>query len=150
MMRCAITLALLAITFASGPGTAHADDVRKLATEPRRTSQVGPPGSPARLDFFFGDIRAWLLQNGDWHIEGNVQHHGVLCAKYELGIQFGIGSPGCANVEWIGLPTYVTEHTQCNGALLRHSGTDIDSVAAKDFDKITCAQRLIRCTGNCK
>jgi hypothetical protein len=150
MMQRAITAALFIITFASGTGLTSADEVRKIATEPRRMSEIGPAGSPARLDFFYGDIRAWLLQNGDWHIEGDIQHHGVLCAKYELGIQFGIGNPGCANVEWIGVPDYVTEHTQCNGALLHHSGTDIDPVAANDFDQITCAQRLIRCTGNCK
>jgi hypothetical protein len=150
MMQRAIRPALLVLTLSALAGPAHADEVRKLATEPRRTQEIGPPGAPARLDFFFGDIRAWLLQNGDWHIEGNVKHHGILCAKYELGIQFGIGNPGCANVEWIGMPAYVTEHTQCNGALLHHSGTDIDPVAAEDFEKITCAQRLIRCTGNCK
>jgi len=131
-------------------GPAAADEVRKLATEPRRTSDIGPPGSPARLDFFFGDIRAWLLQNGDWHIEGNIQHHGALCATYELGIQFGIGNPGCANVNWLGIPAYVTSRTQCNNALLHHSGSDIDPDAAGIFDQINCAQRLIQCTGNCK
>ena len=149
-MRRVITAGILVIASVSWVGPAGADEVRKLATEPRRASNVGPPGSPARLDFFFGDIHAWLLQNGDWHIEGNIQHRGALCATYELGIQFGIGSPGCANVNWIGIPAYATMRTQCNNALLFHSGSDLDPDAADIFDQINCGQRLIRCTGNCK
>ena len=129
---------------------AGADDVRKLATEPRRTSEIGGEQSLARLDFFFGEIRAWLLQDGNWHIEGTVQHRGALCAEYELGIQFGIGSPGCSNVEWLGTPIYVTQRRQCNNALLSHSGGDLDYAAADVFNDINCAQRLIRCSGICK
>jgi hypothetical protein len=128
---------------------ASANEVRKLATEPRRTTDIGGPGS-ARLDFFFGDIRAWLREDGNWHIEGSIQHRGALCGTYELGIQFGIGSPGCANVEWMGTPVYVTSRRQCNSALLNHIGGDVDPAAAGAFNQINCAQRLIRCTGNCK
>lgn len=127
----------------------QADEVRKLATEARRTSDVGGTQS-ARLDFFFGDIRAWLRQDGNWHIEGNVRHRGALCGMYELGIQFGAGSPGCANVEWLTSPAYVTSRRQCNSALMNHSGGDISPAAADAFDRINCAQRLIRCSGNCK
>jgi len=127
-----------------------AEEVLKLATEPRRSSDVGGEHSPARLDFHYGDIRAWLLEDGNWHIEGNVQHRGAFCAQYELGIQFGIGSPGCANVEWLGTPVYVTKRRQCNNATLHHTGGDLDDQAAQVFDRINCAQRLIRCSGNCK
>ena len=148
-MQRVITSALfLVFCFLSG-APAIADEVRKLATEPRRTSDVGGTGS-ARLDFFFGDVRAWLREDGNWHIEGNIEHRGALCGDYELGIQFGIGSPGCANVEWMGKPAYVTRRRQCNNALLNHSGGDVDPAAAASFNRITCAQRLIRCTGNCK
>jgi hypothetical protein len=129
---------------------ATADEVRKLATEPRRSNDLGGERSPGRLDFFYGDIRAWLLEDGNWHIEGNVQHRGAFCAQYELGIQFGIGSPGCANVEWLGSPAYVTKRRHCNSALLHHAGGDIDNQAAQAFDRINCAQRLIRCSGNCQ
>ena len=127
-----------------------ADEVRKLATEARRTSDIGGAQPLARLDFFFGDIRAWLLQDGNWHIEGTVQHRGAFCGEYEVGIQFGIGNPGCSNVEWLGTPSYATKRRQCNNALLSHSGSDLDYAAAEAFDRINCAQRLIRCTGNCK
>lgn len=126
-----------------------ADEVRKLATEARRTSDVGGTQS-ARLDFFYGDVRAWLRQDGNWHIEGDVRHSGALCGVYELGIQFGAGSPGCANVEWLTPPAYATKRRHCNSALLHHAGGDIDVAAAEAFERINCAQRLIRCSGNCK
>ena len=127
----------------------HANDVRKLATEARRGGNIGGAQSLARLDFRFGDIRAWLLQDGNWHIEGKIQHRGALCGTYSLGIQFGIGSPGCANVEWIGRPAYVTQRRQCNSALINHAGGDQNVDAASEFDRINCAQRLINCTGKC-
>jgi hypothetical protein len=127
-----------------------ADSVRKLATEPRRGSDIGGAQSLARLDFYYGDVRAWLLQDGNWHIEGNIRHQGALCATYRLGIQFGIGGPGCANVEWIGEPVYVTKRRHCNSAVLMHVGGDRSQSAADAFDNITCAQRLIDCSGNCK
>jgi hypothetical protein len=149
-MQRLITIAFFFIACAIGAAAVAQEDVRKLATEPRRTSDVGGEESPARLDFFFGDIRAWLLRDGNWHIEGNIQHRGVFCARYELGIQFGIGSPGCSNVEWMGSPAYVTMRTHCNNALRPHSGGDVDHAAAEAFDQINCAQRLIRCSGNCR
>lgn len=145
---------LIAVFFAivCGPlaSSVDADGVLKLATEPRRGSDIGGAQSLARLDFYYGDIRAWLLQDGNWHIEGSIQHQGALCGTYQLGIQFGIGSPGCANVEWIDGPIYVTKRRQCNGALMVHTGGDQDQIAADAFDQISCAQRLINCSGNCK
>lgn len=141
---------ILAATCAGLCAPAVADDVRKLATEARRGSNIGGPQSLARLDFFFGDIRAWLLQDGNWHVEGGIQHYGALCGTYELGMQFGIGSPGCANVEWISTPIYVTQRRHCNSARLNHTGGDQSRAAAESFDHINCAQRLVRCSGKCK
>lgn len=145
-----IFLPLLCIaTFAATVQVASAQDVRKLSTEPRRSAPLGPQDL-ARMDFGFGELRAWLLADGNWHIEGTVQHRSGLCAGYQLGIQFGVGSPGCANVEWIGEPVYATYQRHCNHALLRHAGGDVDPVAREHFDHITCAQRLIQCDGNCR
>lgn len=149
MQRILTTAVFIASCIASLP-ILSADEVRKLATEPRRSNDVGGAQSVARLDFYFGDIRAWLLEDGNWHIEGNIEHRGAFCGEYELGIQFGIGSPGCANVEWLGSPAYVTRRRHCNSARLDHSGGDLDYTAAETFDRINCAQRLIRCSGNCK
>ena len=142
---------LLLMTFAGLPfAHAQAGEVRKLSTEPRRSVDIGGPQTRERMDFDFGSIRAWLLSDGNWHIEGTVQHRGALCGEYRLGIQFGIGSPGCANVEWLAQPGYATYKRQCNNALVRHVGGDNDPVAAREFDRISCAQRLIDCEGNCK
>jgi hypothetical protein len=148
MRRILITL-FFAIAWVTLANPAGADGVRKLATEPRRGSDIGGAQSLARLDFYYGDIRAWLLQDGNWHIEGSVQHRGALCGTYQLGIQFGIGNPGCANVEWIGMPIYVTKRRQCNSALIMHVGGDQNHSAADAFDQISCAQRLINCSGRC-
>lgn len=150
MMQRIITTGIFVTLLAVSGGTFGAEEVRKLATEARRTSDIGAVQAPARLDFFYGDVRAWLLQDGNWHIEGRVSHYGALCARYELGIQFGVGSPGCSNVKWIGAPVYVTMRTHCNNASLSHTGGDIDYSAAEAFDQINCAQRLIRCSGTCK
>ena len=149
MQRLLITL-FFATACSVLAAPADADGVRKLATEPRRSSNIGGAQSLARLDFYYGDIRAWLLQDGNWHIEGGVQHRGAFCGTYQLGIQFGIGNPGCANVEWISTPIYVTQRRQCNSALIIHVGGDQSQIAADAFDQISCAQRLIYCTGNCK
>jgi hypothetical protein len=133
------------------PVSAPADeDIRKLSTEPRRSAAVGGPNALPRMDFIFGDIRAWLLADGNWHIEGSVKHRGALCGQYRLGMQFGVGSPGCANVEWITEASYGTYEVQCNNALMEHAGGGNDPVAAQNFDRITCGQRLLQCSGNCK
>lgn len=126
------------------------EDVRKLAAEPRRSQAVGGAQALARMDFRFGDLDAWLLEDGSWHIEGMVQHRGARCADYRLGVQFGRGSPGCANVEWLTQEQYGTYVVQCNNALVRHVGGGIDPAAANNFKGITCGQRLIRCSGNCE
>ena len=79
-----------------------------------------------RLDFDFrtGDSTAWLNADGDFHLQGWVPHRGLLCATDRMGVRFGIGAPGCLNVEWISDPVYVTSHFQCNGARVEHAGGD--------------------------
>ncbi|MGH8630292.1 MAG: hypothetical protein ACREU7_05945 [Burkholderiales bacterium] len=141
-------IAVAFVLFASPAGAE--DDVRRLSSEPRRGQAVGGAHALARMDFRFGDIEAWLLEDGAWHIEGMVQHRGALCADYRLGLRFGRGSPGCANVEWLTEDNYGTFEVQCNNALVRHFGGGEDPVAARNFGRITCGQRLIRCDGNCK
>ncbi|HZP92277.1 MAG TPA: hypothetical protein VFB20_05265 [Burkholderiales bacterium] len=145
-IRLMVTILLALACTAAGAD----QDVRKLSTEPRLS--VGGTGAEAvaRMDFYFGDIRAWLLEDGSWHIEGMVQHHSALCGEYELGIQFGVGSPGCANVQWLGEPDYGTYQIQCNNALVRHVGGGNSPIAAQNFKRINCGQRLIRCDGFCK
>ncbi len=103
-----------------------------------------------RKDFRFGGYTAWLKRGGEWHIEGSVRHRGLLCGTYEVGMRFGIGKPDCTDVKWVSGDSYVTSQYQCNDAEMPHAGTNIDAALADQFDAITCAERVVRCSGNCK
>lgn len=103
-----------------------------------------------RKDFRFGGYTAWLKRGGEWQIEGPVRHRGLICGTYELGVRFGVGSPDCTDVRWLSPVTFVTSHTQCNDAEVPHAGNEIDPGLRDAFDAITCAERVVRCSGNCK
>jgi hypothetical protein len=103
-----------------------------------------------RKDFRFGGYSAWLKRDGTWHIEGPVRHRGMLCGTYEVGMRFGIGKPDCTDVKWVSGDRYVTSQYQCNEAEMDHSGTDTDDALTDQFEAITCAEQVVRCTGNCK
>ena len=72
------------------------------------------------------------------------------CVLSPLGLRFGVGSPGCLNVEWITEPRLVTTEVQCNDARIEHRGGDTDPALGKRLARITCGERVVRCTGNCK
>jgi hypothetical protein len=103
-----------------------------------------------RKNFRFGEFTGWLKRDGTWHIEGPVRHNGLLCGTYEVGMRFGVGERECTNVQWISEVTFVTSLSQCNDAERPHSGTEIDESLKGQFDGITCAERVIRCTGTCQ
>jgi hypothetical protein len=103
-----------------------------------------------RKNFRFGQFTGWLKRDGTWHIEGPVKHKGLLCGTYEVGMRFGVGERECTNVQWISEVTFVTSQNQCNDAERPHSGTEIDESLSGQFDTISCAERVIRCTGTCK
>lgn len=105
---------------------------------------------PQQLVFNFGSGKAALEPKGEWTIEASVAHRGLLCAEYSVGIRFGIGRPGCSNVAWLTDVTYATAQRQCNNATLYHSGGDVQPELAGSFAQISCAERVIRCTGLCK
>jgi len=144
-------LLLWGIVVAIGAQCAYADDgdTRRVQAPGYPAAQAGAAG-PARLDFLFGDTRGWLDSDGVWNVSADVAHRGLLCATYELGVRFGAGEPGCTNVQWLGAVRYVTAERQCNNATVRQSGGDRQPELARDFSRITCAERVIRCTGNCK
>jgi len=104
----------------------------------------------SRLEFNFDDFKGWLRSDGVFHIQGPIQHSGFRCATYRLGIRFGAGKPGCINVKWLTQGRYGPGRKHCNSALLKHGTTDNDPEAKKVYPRITCAKRLIKCTGNCK
>ena len=105
-----------------------------------------------RLDFDFrsGETTAWLNGGGDFHVHGWIPHRGLLCATYRVGVRFGVGSPGCQNVDWITDPVYVTSQYQCNGARVEHEGGDTLPDIGARVAQISCAERVIRCSGACK
>jgi len=104
-----------------------------------------------RKDFRFGNFTGWLNRKGEWQIAGPVRHNGLLCGTYEVGMRFGVGKPDCTDVQWASEVRYVTSHSQCNGAEMQHSGSEIDGALTEEqFDAISCAERVVRCGGNCK
>jgi hypothetical protein len=105
-----------------------------------------------RLDFDFrtGESTAWLNNTGDFHLHGWIAHRGLLCATYSMGLRFGIGSPGCLNVEWLSEPVFVTSQYQCNGARVEHGGGATLPEIGSKITTISCAERVVRCSGSCK
>jgi hypothetical protein len=142
-------LVLLALVLAVRIAGA-ADDSLRRAQAPGRVSSMPGAAGPARIDFLFGDSRVSLGSDGAWTVSREVSHHGLLCATYELGVRFGAGESGCNSVEWLGSVRYVTAQQQCNNARVPHSGGDQQPELAREFPRITCAEQVIRCSGNCK
>ncbi|MEQ1882322.1 MAG: hypothetical protein ABL878_15285 [Burkholderiales bacterium] len=105
-----------------------------------------------RLEFQFSaeQSTAWLNRKGDFGTDGWVSHIGLRCAEYQLGLRFGIGAPGCLNVEWISAPRFVSSQRQCNGARVMHSGGDSVADLGVALERVSCAERIIRCEGTCK
>ena len=146
-IKCAIFTLSAFCTLFSIP-TISAEELRNLSVEARSIGDLGGL-QEAREEFDFGDTKAWLREDGYWQIEGVISHNSGFCGTYELGIQFGSGDSGCSNAEWLSGPIFVTQHRQCNGTSKLHKGGNISLLARERFKIITCAQRVIRCSGKC-
>jgi hypothetical protein len=109
-----------------------------------------PKGAPPKLNFNFGETQAWLRSDGQWQMEGWIHHRALLCATYRVGLRFGTGHPGCTDVQWVSEPVFVTRELQCNGATVQHAAGESDPELARAFRRITCAERVVRCSGTCK
>ncbi len=94
-------------------------------------------------------FKATLNNKGQWKIEGWIQHNGLFCGDYELGLKFGVGNPGCINVKWLSEAKYATHQKQCNNTRMHHSGWESSPEIIKHLNEITCAQSLLKCTGRC-
>lgn len=116
----------------------------------RPAAEWNKGGKPVKLEFDFGDFKAWARRDGSWSAEGTVQHHGLLCGTYTLSLRVGRGQPGCVDVQWFREPRAVADVKLCNDAagLLTGGNSEFRDVAR--FDEITCAERTISCSGNCK
>jgi hypothetical protein len=157
-MKLAVTTcAVLLIALPGAPAAlAQVDDenpaIRRANAPAVPAIAVTASGKTDRLEFDFGRNRGkgWVARKGELYVETWVQHRGLLCATYEVGVRFGHGDPGCANVQWLGPARYVTSRVQCNNAIVEHVGVDTEFQLRADFDQITCAQRMIRCvSGSC-
>jgi len=154
MTRTAAILALSAlISSQAWPAEQQLETDESGITAPsRRTYSLDANPQINRLDFDFraSESTAWLNIGGDFHLHGWVRHRSLLCATYQMGVRFGIGAPGCLNVEWISEPLYVTSQYQCNNSRVEHDGGDTAPEIGAQIAKITCAERVIRCSGSCR
>ncbi len=116
----------------------------------RQAMEWDKQGKPAKLEFDFGDFKAWGRRDGSWNVEGQVQHRGLLCGTYTLLLRVGQGNPGCTNVQWFNEPRAVASTRLCNNATGTLSGGNLEFANADRFDEITCAERTISCSDNCK
>ncbi len=123
-----------------------------ITSAPRRTYSLDAHPQINRLDFDFGagESSAWLNKGGDFQVHDWISHPNLLCGTYQLGMRFGVGRPGCQNVRWLSEPAYVTSQTQCNRARLEHSGGDTLPEIGAQIAQISCAEKIIRCSGSCK
>jgi hypothetical protein len=142
---------LLAAAFVFQASGVAADEYTRRATAATRVSVSDlAAGRRDRLEFDSGEFKGWLDRKGEWYVEGDVSHVGLLCGVYETGLRFGKGDPGCTNVDWLSEVHYGSRRTQCNGATVKHAAWHNEPALEAQFEKITCAERVIRCTGNCK
>ena len=141
---------LLMLNFLVPPAAAETpvDRVETATIKPNSNWMPSTDAKKVEFDFPAGEV--WLKSDGEWKIGGWIRHAGVLCARYSVGIQFGIGAPSCINVDWQNKPEFSASKQQCNNAILKHLVLDKTPELAKKFEKITCARRIVRCKGNCK
>ena len=134
--------------------TAVADDASEAplgrTAVARPAAEWNKDGKPVKLEFDFGDFKAWARRDGSWNAEGTVQHRGLQCGTYTLSLRVGRGNPGCTDVQWFGEPRAVASVQLCNNAPGPLTGGSNEFRDAARFDEISCAERVIRCTGNCK
>lgn len=126
------------------------ETISRTKSEARKGSSIAIGKTPEQINFVFNDIKAWLNTEGDWYIQGYINHNKLLCAHYDLGIRFGTGNPGCTNVQWISEEEYVSHLRQCNQARMGHGGGNRSGLLKNNYSKITCAERIVKCKGKCK
>lgn len=116
----------------------------------RPAAEWNQDGKPVKLEFDFGDFHAWARRDGSWGAEGMVRHRGLLCGSYTLSLRVGRGNPGCVDVQWFGEPRAVADLKLCNDAAGTLTGGNSEFREVARFDEITCAERTLSCSGNCK
>jgi hypothetical protein len=153
--RPSVTPLLIAATVCASiwHGDAVADDwkvINRSAIPVQRELGFTTDPKAARLDFRAFDFSGYLLGDGTWQVSSPVTHRGLLCATYEVGVRFGVGSPGCTDVSWLSEPVYVGRQRQCNESTVDHVGGETMPRLGYQLPYITCVERVVRCSGNCK
>lgn len=143
-----ITLGYLVLSSLAGAQQNEKETVTRLTAMAKKPAVILPNDKP-RLEFDFGDIKATLNKDGDMTVKGWVSHVRLRCANYSIGLRFGQGEQGCTNVRWLTEEKYLTFQTQCNSAKMEHNGFETGDAEAAQFDQVTCAERLLRCSGVC-
>ena len=145
-------LGLAALAMAAAPAMADDPKVAPVGQTAvaRPAAEWNKDGKPVKLDFDFGNFKAWARRDGSWGAEGRVQHQGLLCGTYTLSLRVGHGNPGCTDVQWFREPGAVASIFLCNSAAGILTGGNTEFRDAARFDEISCAERTITCTGNCK
>ena len=146
----AASLVFACAAFAADQDLESGDSGVTAASQPTYTLDSPPRVNRLDFDFRIEETKAWLNKDGDYQVSGWIKHAGLLCATYRMGVRFGIGSPACLNVNWVTEPAFVTSEFQCNGARVQHAGGDRYPELGEQMSKISCAQRVINCSGNCK
>jgi len=145
----ALALLSLATTLPALAETADDKPLGRTAVA-RPTAEWDKEGRTVKVEFDFGDFKAWARRDGSWGAEGPVKHRGLLCGTYTLMLRVGHGGPGCSDVQWFREPQAVASVKLCNDATSLLTGGNTEFQDARQFDKITCAERSIACDGNCK
>lgn len=117
--------------------------MRSSHIELRRTAA----GEVERRSFEQFDVEGELSATGVWSIEGVVEHRGLRCATYEMGLQIGRGASACQAVEWYNAVQYGTRERHCNSASLVHKGSGTHELSRDQLISATCVRVVTRCSG---
>jgi len=150
--RASITVARFSIFVLLFSGTwsvqAESTEISNQATV-NTSVHLSMPGDEQAHEFAYTTGKVRLTAAGDWKVEAWIQHAGLLCGTYRIGVQFGVGSQGCQDVKWLEQPVFVTRSRQCNSAIASHTGYGETPQIAGQFNAISCARRVLRCSGKC-
>lgn len=152
MDRTRSTLFLSLALGAVLPGSGAAEEPKVVSRSTaivRSSADFSTDYKAARASFRAFDFEGYLLGDGTWRVESKVPHGRLVCATYEVGLRFGVGNPGCTDVKWLSDLRYVTRERQCNQAEVVHAGEQTEPRLGIALPNITCAERVVRCTGGC-
>ena len=147
--RYASALAMLLVLWSSAWSVQAGSTEKSTQAAISSSMLMTMPGDANAHGFEFTHGKLALTASGDWKVDAWVQHAGLLCATYRVGVQFGIGTQGCQGVNWLEQPVFVTRQKQCNNTTVHHTGFGATPQLADQFNAISCARRIVRCSGKC-